>query len=326
MTRRRRFCLVLLLSLPASSWADDRANPLPSPQHVTFASGGLTLGGTIYKPAGGGPFPAMLYNHGSAAGMLNDQAFEQLGPLFVKQGWVFFAPYRRGQGLSASAGPYIVEAISAAQEKAVGRVLPLFIPAVAVLLALLLYATRNRRRWVRGVMIGITALLGVGAFTLISLHMRGREAVRLLETEQLSDHVAALEWLKTQPFVQPEHIATMGNSFGGIITMLAVERPGYCAAIDASGGAQMWSAELRVRLQQAARQAKAPVFLFQAENDYTLSPTHVLSQELQSAGKVHEEKIYPAFGSSAADGHSFAWRGSSIWSRDVFRFLQAHCY
>ena len=74
---------------------------------VSFPSGALTLQGVLYKPDGNGPFPAILYNHGSAAGMLSNQAFDALGPVFTRRGWVFFGPYRRGQGLSASAGPIV---------------------------------------------------------------------------------------------------------------------------------------------------------------------------------------------------------------------------
>ena len=84
---------------------------------VSFPRGGLTLQGMLYKPEGTGPFPAVVYNHGSAPGMLSEQAFEALGPVFVRHGWVFFGPYRRGQGRSASAGPYIGEEIAAATKK-----------------------------------------------------------------------------------------------------------------------------------------------------------------------------------------------------------------
>ena len=84
---------------------------------VAFPSGELTLHGVLYKPEGTGPFPAVVYNHGSAAGMLSKEAFEALGPAFARRGWVFFGPYRRGQGLSASAGPYIGDQIAAAEKK-----------------------------------------------------------------------------------------------------------------------------------------------------------------------------------------------------------------
>src|SRR6202049_2622247 len=83
---------------------------------VAFPSGEITLHGALYRPEGKGPFPAVVYNHGSAAGMLSKTAFEALGPVFAGHGWVFFGPYRRGQGLSASAGPYIGDEIAAAEK------------------------------------------------------------------------------------------------------------------------------------------------------------------------------------------------------------------
>ena len=49
--------------------------------------------------------------------MLSNQAFDALGPVFTRRGWVFFGPYRRGQGLSASAGPFIGDEIAAAEKK-----------------------------------------------------------------------------------------------------------------------------------------------------------------------------------------------------------------
>ena len=84
---------------------------------VAFPSGDITLHGVLYKPEGPGPFPAVVYNHGSAAGMVSKSAFDALGPVFASHGWVFLGPYRRGQGLSASAGPYIGDQIDAAEKK-----------------------------------------------------------------------------------------------------------------------------------------------------------------------------------------------------------------
>jgi dipeptidyl aminopeptidase/acylaminoacyl peptidase len=78
---------------------------LASAETVTFPSEGITLHGVLYKPEGTGPFPAVIYNHGSAPGIMSEQAFAALGPVFASHGWVFFGPYRRGQGLSAAAGP-----------------------------------------------------------------------------------------------------------------------------------------------------------------------------------------------------------------------------
>jgi hypothetical protein len=47
---------------------------------------------------------------------MSKEAFAALGPVFASHGWVFFGPYRRGQGLSASAGPYIGDQIEAAEK------------------------------------------------------------------------------------------------------------------------------------------------------------------------------------------------------------------
>jgi carboxymethylenebutenolidase len=81
---------------------------------VSFPSGDKTLQGVLFKPEGRGPFPAMVYNHGS--GRSYDKQFQALGPIFNQHGWVFFAPYRRGHGLSKAAGPYIVDEMNEAQK------------------------------------------------------------------------------------------------------------------------------------------------------------------------------------------------------------------
>ena len=245
---------------------------------VSFPSGNLTLQGVLYKPAGHGPFPAVLYNHGSAPGMLSRDAFEALGPMFASRGWVFFGPYRRGQGLSASAGPFIGDPIDAAQKQG-------------------------------GVQAGAAVM------------------VRLLETDHLNDQLAGLAWLRRQEFVQPDRIAVAGNSFGGVEAVLGAEKGSYCAAIDSAGGAQSWALApaLQALMIRAVRHSRAPVFLFQAENDYDLSPSRTLSAAMKDAGKVFDMKIYPAFGKSVQDGHSFGYFGSAIWADDVFRFLDRHC-
>jgi carboxymethylenebutenolidase len=298
---------------------------LATPEIVSFQGGNLTLRGVLYKPDGPGPFPGIIYNHGSAPGMLNQQAFEALGPLFAKRGWVFFAPYRRGQGLSATAGPFIGDEIAAARRKGIWLALLVAVPS---LLLLFLVITRRQRRRGPRILWGVS----LGLLAMFLVHLSGTRAsatemVRLLETDHLTDQLAAVDWLQKQGFVEAHRIATAGNSFGGIEAVLGAERVGYCAAIDASGGAESWSSapRLRARMAQAVRNSKAPILFFQAENDYDLSPSRILSTEMKDAGKAFEVKIYPAFGKSAAEGHSFAWAGSAVWADDVFKFLGTHC-
>src|SRR5262245_14261335 len=56
-----RIACLLLLSLAALG----QSKPSMVPQTVEFASGKLHLMAYFWKPAGSGPFPAVLFNHGS---------------------------------------------------------------------------------------------------------------------------------------------------------------------------------------------------------------------------------------------------------------------
>ncbi|WP_126456948.1 alpha/beta hydrolase family protein [Sulfuriflexus mobilis] len=247
------------------------------PRIIAFSSGELSLRGELFLPEGKGPFPTVLYNHGSAPKMLNSQTSAVIAPMFTKMGWAFFMPYRRGQGLSEDKGPYIMHEIRAA-------------------------------KW---------SLFGSASETMVNL----------LKTDHLNDQMAALAWLKRQDFVQKTRIATMGNSFGGIQVVLGMARGTYCAGVDAAGGAESWknSLELRQLMISTIKALQRPVFFFQATNDYDLSPSKILSSEMTKVGKMHRLKIYPHFGDSAKEGHSFPYKGVSIWFNDVFSFLNIHC-
>src|ERR1044072_2624982 len=80
------------------------------PDLIVFKSGDLNLQGFLWRPSGDGPFPAVLWNHGSEK---NPGAVESVATYFVEKGYVFFVPHRRGQGRSAD--PYIMDQISKAR-------------------------------------------------------------------------------------------------------------------------------------------------------------------------------------------------------------------
>jgi carboxymethylenebutenolidase len=93
-------------SAPVAVSSDAGRDPL-SPVEVTYATSPGPLRGFLYRPEGQGPFPAVIFNHGSErdpADMLDEAQF------YVRHGFILFAPHRRGQGLSAAAGEYIDEA------------------------------------------------------------------------------------------------------------------------------------------------------------------------------------------------------------------------
>src|SRR5215207_6756849 len=85
-------------------------------ERVTFASGSLELGGFIATPAASGPFPAVVWNHGSGANP--HPRLSRVAEFWVAQGFVFFEPHRRGYGLSAGAGPDIQEVVDQIAKRA----------------------------------------------------------------------------------------------------------------------------------------------------------------------------------------------------------------
>lgn len=257
-----RFSLGLLVL----SFACRAAAPAQvAPQEVLFASNGLQLHGFLWRPEGPGPFPAILWNHGSEK--LPGPA-PALGQFYSAHSYVFFIPHRRGQGRSP--GTYIQDLVAQAP------------PAD-----------------------------------------RGRRMMELQEAE-VSDVVNALQFLRSQPFVDATRVAISGCSYGGIQTLLAGERDlGAIALVPFAPGAMSWGDPLvGQRLVRAVKNAKAPVLLLQAANDFSLEPSRVLGGELARSGMHSAAKVYPAYGTSHDDGHGgFCRRATDVWGADVLTFL-----
>jgi len=99
--------LTLLNFLPAIALAQSP----PTPVEVTFPSGNFVLHGFLYKPEGKGPFPAVLWNHGSEK---RPGWLPELAPIFLNKGYVFFIPHRRGHGRSP--GEYVMDLLERANQ------------------------------------------------------------------------------------------------------------------------------------------------------------------------------------------------------------------
>ncbi|HET9284156.1 MAG TPA: hypothetical protein VFR24_19565 [Candidatus Angelobacter sp.] len=67
----------------------------------------MELHGFLWKPDGPGPFPAVLWNHGSEK---LPGSLPELGQFYTSHYFVFFVPHRRGQGRSP--GEYIQDEIA----------------------------------------------------------------------------------------------------------------------------------------------------------------------------------------------------------------------
>jgi carboxymethylenebutenolidase len=176
---------------------------------VSFAGPGGTLHGFFYVPEGKGPFPAVLWNHGSER---LPSAQPELAAFYTSHGFVFFLPHRRGQGRSP--GTYIMDEIRAGHA----------------------------------------------------------DPTAVVHWQQVAneDVIAALTWLRAQKEVDPNLVVVSGCSFGGIQTLLLAEKGlGARAFVAFAPGAKSWGNEaLEKRLENAVQNAKAPVFILQAKNDF----------------------------------------------------------
>jgi dienelactone hydrolase len=73
-------------------------------QEVYYPSGKLRLEAYLYKPAGNGPFPVVIYNHGSRPGREKTSApLVYIGKMLMDARYVVLVPERRGYGRSDGA-------------------------------------------------------------------------------------------------------------------------------------------------------------------------------------------------------------------------------
>ena len=151
-------------------------------------------------------------------------------------------------------------------------------------------------------------------------------AIRLHEDDN-RDVVAAVRWIREQPFVDPARVVVSGISFGGVQALLTAEkgrRLGICSVVAFASGAMSWAANplLRDRLRHAVQDASVPIFVLQAANDFSLGPSATLGPLLQAKGPPNRSKVYPAFGTTHDDGHAgFYGKAQDTWGPDVLGFL-----
>lgn len=282
-----RRLLLFTVALAISSAGGAQVAEPPQQQTVEIPSGGLQLKGFLWRPAGTGPFPAVVFNHGRSdtaqqyslqLGLTLEHLAQVLGPVFVRHGFVLLYPFRRGEGPSAYQGQFIGDLL-------------------------------QREEAAKGV------------------EARRHLQLVLMTTDHLQDALAGLSFLKTLPYVDARRVAVAGHSFGGQLTLLEASRDRTVrAAVTFGAAAGSWdgSPELRDRLIESLRGLATPVMLIQAANDYSLSPSSAMDGELTRLAKPHLRKIYPAFGDTQTHGHNFLYLEIARWEQDVFAFLEAN--
>ena len=275
--------LLLAVAMSAAIGAQGVAQ-VAKPETVVVQSGGLRLHAVLWRPQGRGPFPAVLFNHGSGhatgadvSGRRDQRYPDVLGPVFARHGYVFLYLFRRGDGLSAGQGIPAGDRMDAAATRG---------PQARNQIQIQLLEMDEMDDALAGLAF-LRALPDVQAERLAIAGTSFGGSLTLLVAERDSTLRAAVAF------------ATAGYSW---------ER----------------SPPLRDRLLAAVARTSVPVFFIHAANDYSIAPGNALSAEMTRLGKPHQAKIYPAVGHSADEGHAFVDLGVATWEADVFGFLDAH--
>jgi carboxymethylenebutenolidase len=275
--------LPVLLLLSVVALAQTKEDMIP--QTVEFPSGSLHLKAYLWKPAGPGPFPAVLFSHGSGgdkadltAGMQITESADILAPFFIKHGYAFLYPFRRGHGPSADQASFMQDVLLR-EEKEKGR-------DARLQLQFKLMTTDQ----IDDVLAALAFLKTVPGIDIHRIAVAGNSfggSLTLLAAER-------------------------DSTIRGVVTFAA------------AAGSWERSPELRDRLIAAVRKTNAAIMLIQAENDYSTAAGRSMAEELERLHKPHLLKIYPKVGLTSDDGHNLLYENIPAWEDDVFRFLDQH--
>ena len=85
----------------AAPFADALGGAQSTYSEVFYPSGNLRIQAYLYRPDGNGPFPVVIYNHGSRDGRESASVpFQYIGNMLTRAGYAVLVPERRGYGKS----------------------------------------------------------------------------------------------------------------------------------------------------------------------------------------------------------------------------------
>jgi len=283
MTAQLFAFLLLLPSAPVPVVIGQSSQSI-APQTVEVSSGKLRLKAFLWTPPGSGPFPAVLFCHGSGSTdpghtgpFAITAAAEKLGPIFVKHGYAFLYLFRRGQGLSADQSEFMQDLLQ--REKAAKG--------------------EEARKRLQFRLLTTDHLDDVTAGLSFLKNFPGIDAYRVAVAGHSFGGQLTL-------------LAAERNNIRAAVTF------------GAAAASWENSSEVRERLLTAVRKTTVPVMLLHAANDYSTAPGKAMADELAKSAKPHVLKIYPPVGRSSDDGHNFVYTAVDLWEDDVFKFLDAN--
>ena len=266
-----------------SSSADNLSSALRCTVEIT--SDNLRLKAYLWMPNGPGPFPTVLFNHGSGgatpdqtAGMPITHAATRLATVFVRHGYASLFLFRRGQALSADQAPYLQEVLNR-EEASHG------LEARQYLQFVLLKTEQLDDVMAALAFLGITPGIDSKRIAIVGHSFGGQLTLLAAERDKVVRAVV---------------------TFG------------------AAANSGQTSPDLRALLLTAVANTNASVILIPAANDYDTAAGIALSSRCHDSRKSCVLKIYPAVGQTADDGHNAVYEAIPLWEPDVLNFLDAN--
>jgi len=151
----------------------------------------------------------------------------------------------------------------------------------------------------------------------------GAQVCQRLAAES-SDVLAALDFMRRLPDVDPDRTAVMGSSYGGINSILAAaqdQRLRACVAFAAA--AMSWGPvpEIRDFLLDQLHTVKSPMLLLQAANDFDITPSERLAERCHELGLTCTRHLFGAYGANETEAHMLWTSGAHVWTPVVLPFL-----
>jgi carboxymethylenebutenolidase len=142
--------------------------------------------------------------------------------------------------------------------------------------------------------------------------------------EESSDVLSALAFVRELPDVDPDRVAVMGSSYGGINSILAAARDtGLRACVSFAAAAMSWGPvpEIRDFLIGRLGSIRCPLLLLQASNDFDTTPSERMAQRCEELGVNCVRHMFGPYGANEMEAHLLWTSGTSVWTPVVLPFL-----
>lgn len=149
-----------------------------------------------------------------------------------------------------------------------------------------------------------------------------------LHKKDNQDVIAALKWIKKQPYTDTNNIVVAGGGYGAIQALITAEKDGQAALgvkcfVAFWASSTVWYNMWGDSLSQAINMANRPIFFIQAQSEGNQKPAQTLGPILEKKGYPNESKIFQDHSvppESIEPAHFYTF--PNLYGKDVLKYLK----